>query len=103
MSHSCTYCPQTPGPKTKRPASKSGLNAPVYVGVLGCHTPACHRSREKPTAALNSSVSTSLMSLPVESSFQLLGTRQIAEYALFGVSAKNDVWPAAIPHWLSLG
>ena len=73
------------------------------MGVLGCHRPACHRSREKPTAALNSSVSTSLMSLPDGSSFQLFGTRQMAEYALLGVSAKWLAALAAMPYWFWSG
>src|SRR6187401_586067 len=43
-------------------------------GVSGCQAPAAQRSRAQPTIALNSSVSQSLTSLPLDSSFQLFGT-----------------------------
>src|SRR3954470_5670239 len=57
-----------------RPAMKSLLLARPS-GVSGCQTPAAQRSRDQPTIALNSSVSQSLTSLPLGSSFQLFGTR----------------------------
>src|SRR3954469_2983654 len=51
------------------------LLVPRPAGVSGCQTPAAQRSRAQATAVLNSSVSQSLISLPLGSSFQLFGTR----------------------------
>src|SRR5947199_7954541 len=67
---------------------KPSVRELLQFGASGGNTPDCHRSRILPTAALYSSVSRSLVSLP-PSSFQLLG------------ALKSCAWPPS-PYSVSL-